>query len=279
MFGIFVGGSAVPHPAAFALIALVLMLAEFLFHKVSHLDSYDAGETAASLVIAVGHKVIEALTVGIVAAPVIFVSGHRLFDIPMSGAAAWIALFLGVELSYYVHHFAMHKVRWLWATHAVHHSATRLNLSAAVRLGWGGHLTGGFVFYLPLVLIGFPPLAVFGMLGASLVYQFFLHLAAPPHLGPLEWVLNTPRHHQVHHAANSAVLDRNFGGVLIIFDRMFGTFAGAPKGETLVFGVAGVESSLNPIRIVSNTWVDMYRQWGASRGFRARLRLLFGPPG
>ncbi|WP_296582720.1 sterol desaturase family protein [Xanthobacter sp.] len=279
MFGIFVGGSAVPHPAAFALIALVLMLAEFLFHKVSHLDSYDAGETAASLVIAVGHKVVDALTVGIVAAPVIFVSGHRLFDIPMSGAAAWIALFLGVELSYYIHHFAMHKVRWLWATHAVHHSPTRLNLSAAVRLGWGGHLTGGFVFYLPLVLIGFPPLAVFGMLGASLVYQFFLHLAAPPHLGPLEWVLNTPRHHQVHHAANSAVLDRNFGGVLIIFDRVFGTFAEAPKGEPLVFGVAGVESSLNPIRIVSNTWVDMYRQWGVSRGFRARLRLLFGPPG
>lgn len=279
MFGIFVGGSAVPHPAAFALIALALMLVEYLFHRLNHHDSYDSGETAASLAIAVGHKVIEAFTVGVVAAPVVFVSGHRLFDIPMSGALAWIALFLGVELSYYVHHFAMHKVRWLWATHAVHHSATRLNLSAAVRLGWGGHLTGGFVFYLPLVLIGFPPLAVFGMLGASLVYQFFLHLAAPPHLGPLEWVLNTPRHHHVHHAANSAVLDRNFGGVLIIFDRMFGTFAQAPKGETLVFGVAGVESSLNPIRIVSNTWVDMYRQWGVSRGVRARLRLLFGPPG
>lgn len=279
MFGILASGTAVPHPLAFALIALLLMLVEYLFHRLNHHDSYDPGETAASLAIAIGHKVIEAFTVGVVAAPVVFVSGHRLFDIPMSGALAWITLFLGVELSYYVHHFAMHKVRWLWATHAVHHSATRLNLSAAVRLGWGGHLTGGFVFYLPLVLIGFPPLAVFGMLGASLVYQFFLHLAAPPHLGPLEWVLNTPRHHQVHHAANSAVLDRNFGGALIIFDRMFGTFAEAPKGEPLVFGVAGVESSLNPIRIVSNTWVDMYRQWGVSRGVRARLRLLFGPPG
>ncbi|WP_024280969.1 sterol desaturase family protein [Xanthobacter sp. 126] len=279
MFGILATGTAVPHPLAFALIALALMLVEYLFRRLNHHDSYDPRETAASLAIAVGHKVIDAFTVGIVAAPVFFVSGHRLFDIPMSGAAAWIALFLGVELSYYVHHFAMHKVRWLWATHAVHHSATRLNLSAAVRLGWGGHLTGGFVFYLPLVLIGFPPLAVFGMLGASLVYQFFLHLAAPPHLGLLEWVLNTPRHHQVHHAANSAVLDRNFGGVLIIFDRVFGTFAEAPKGEPLVFGVAGVESSLNPIRIVSNAWVDMYRQWGVSRGFRARLRLLFGPPG
>ncbi|UDQ89779.1 sterol desaturase family protein [Xanthobacter autotrophicus] len=279
MFGLLATGTAVPHPFAFALLALALMLVEYLFHRLNHHDSYDSGETAASLAIAVGHKVIEGFTVGIVAAPVVFVSGHRLFDIPMSGALAWIALFLGVELSYYFHHFAMHKVRWLWATHAVHHSATRLNLSAAVRLGWGGHLTGGFVFYLPLVLIGFPPLSVFGMLGASLVYQFFLHLAAPPHLGPLEWVLNTPRHHHVHHAANSAVLDSNFGGVLIIFDRMFGTFAGAPKGEPLVFGVAGVESSLNPIRIVSNTWVDMYRQWGVSRGVRARLRLLFGPPG
>lgn len=279
MFAILAGGAGVPHPLAFALIALSLMLVEYLSLRLSHHHGYDPGETAASLVIAIGHKGIEALTAGIVEVPVIFLHRHRLFDIPMSGAAAWIALFLGVELSYYVHHFAMHKVRWLWATHAVHHSVTRLNLSAAVRLGWGGHLTGGFVFYLLLVLIGFPPLAVFGMLGASLVYQFFLHLAAPPHLGPLEWVLNTPRHHQVHHAANSAVLDRNFGGVLIIFDRMFGTFAQAPKGEPLVFGVAGVESSLNPIRIVANTWVDMYRQWGVSRGVRARLRVLFGPPG
>lgn len=279
MFGLLASGTAVPHPLAFALIALALMLVEFLFHRLNHHDSYDPRETAASLAIAVGNKVIAALTAGIVAVPVFFVYGHRLFDIPMDGAVVWSALFLGVELSYYVHHFAMHKVRWLWATHSVHHSATRLNLSAAVRLGWGGQLTGGFVFYLPLVLIGFPPLTVFGMLGASLVYQFFLHLAAPPHLGPLEWVLNTPRHHQVHHAANTAVLDRNFGGVLIIFDRMFGTFTEAPKGEPLVFGVAGAESSLNPIRIVSNTWVDMYRRWGVSRGVRARLRVLFGPPG
>lgn len=278
MFGIFVGGSAVPHPAAFALIALVLMLAEYLFHKVGHLDSYDAGETAASLAIAAGNKAIAALTAGLGAVPVLFLSEHRLFDIPMTGAAAWIALFLGVELSYYVHHLAMHKVRWLWATHAVHHSATRLNLSAAVRLGWGGHLTGGLLFYLPLVLIGFPPLAVFGVLGAGLTYQFFLHLAAPPHLGPLEWVLNTPRHHQVHHAANSAVLDRNFGGVLIVFDRIFGTFAAAPKDEPLVFGVAGAEPSLNPIRIATRAWVEMFRDARAQTGLVARLRVLFGPP-
>ncbi len=97
------------------------------------------------------------------------------------------------------------------------------------RLGWGGDLTGGFLFYLPLVTLGFHPVAVFGMLGLGLFYQFFLHVACPPSLGPLEWILNTPRHHHVHHASNGEYLDKNFGSVLIVFDRLFGTFAKAPK--------------------------------------------------
>src|SRR5581483_2365803 len=95
-------------------------------------------------------------------------------------------------------------------------------------LGWGGALAGGFAFYLPLLLIGFRPQGILAMLAISGLYQFFLHAAWAPRLGPLEWVLNTPRHHHVHHAANEVCLDRNFGGILIVFDRLFGTFAGAP---------------------------------------------------
>lgn len=268
-----------PYPAGFALLALALMAAEYLFHKVNHVDAHDGGETAASLAIAVGNKVIGALTAGIAAVPVLFVASHRLFDIPMAGPLPWVALFLAVEFCYFLHHLAMHKVRWLWATHAVHHSATKLNLSAAVRIGWGGHLTGGLVFYLPLVALGFPPLAVFGMLGAGLVYQFFLHLARPPHLGPLEWVLNTPRHHQVHHASNPAVIDRNFGGVLIIFDRLFGTFAEAPKDEALAFGVSGATRSNRPLEIVFGGWIEMLSAARRRPGVAGKLRVLFGPPG
>ncbi|MFS8036873.1 sterol desaturase family protein [Xanthobacter sp. AM11] len=271
-------GGAPFQGAGFAALALILMAAEYLFHRINHVDSHDAGETAASLVVAVGNKLIGAVTASIAAIPVLFIFQHRLFDIPMQGVLPWVALFLAVDFCYYVHHVVMHKVRWLWATHAVHHSATRLNLSAAVRLGWGGHLSGGVLFYLPLVVAGFPPLAVFGMLGAGLVYQFFLHLARPPGLGPLEWVLNTPRHHQVHHAANASVIDRNFGGVLIVFDRLFGTFAQAPQHEPLIFGIGGATASRNPLAIVFGTWGQMLRDARHARGLGGKLRALFGPP-
>ena len=122
-------------------------------------------------------------------------------DIPLDTAWSWGALFLGTELAYYWFHRASHRVRWLWTTHAVHHSATHFNLSAAIRL-WTGQLTGAFVFFLPLAWIGFAPLAIGAMLSAGLIYQFFLHTAFPVRLGPLEWILNTPAHHRVHHSCN-----------------------------------------------------------------------------
>lgn len=271
-------GAGTGYGGLFALVALALMAAEYLFHRLNDADSHDGGETAASLMVGVGNKLVMALTAGIAAVPVLFVHEHRLLDIPLDGPVTLLALFLAVELSYYVHHLAMHKVRWLWATHAVHHSPTRLNLTAAVRLGWGGHLTGGLVFYLPLVAVGFHPAAVFGLLGLGLGYQFFLHLSHPPHLGPLEWLLNTPRHHQVHHASNPACIDRNFGGVLIIFDRLFGTFAEAPKEEALRFGLVGEGPTRHPLRIVFGVWTAMLKDAIAAPSLAGKLRALFGPP-
>jgi len=271
-------GAASGYGGLFALVALALMGAEYLFHTLNHEESHDGGETAASLLVGLGNKAIAALTAGLATVPVLFIHEHRAFDIPLDGPLAWLALFLGVELAYYVHHLAMHKVRWLWASHSVHHSPTRLNLTAAVRLGWGGHLTGGLLFYLPLVALGFHPAAVFGVLGLGLGYQFLLHLAHPPHLGPLEWVLNTPRHHQVHHASNPACLDRNFGGVLIVFDRLFGTFAAAPRDEPLRFGLVGAGPTRRPLRIVFGVWTEMLGDARKARGTRAKLRALFGPP-
>jgi len=260
------------------LLVLGLMLVEYLFHKVNHLDSHDARETAVSLFIAAGGKVIGLVTAGAVLVPAMLVYEHRLFDLSLDRLWLWPVLFVVVDLCYYVHHVAMHKVRWFWATHSVHHSPTRLNLSAAVRLGWGGHLTGGFIFYLPPIALGFSPAAVFGMLGLSLAYQFFLHLARAPNLGLLEWVLNTPRHHQVHHASNDSCLDRNFGGVLIVFDRLFGTFAESPRDEPLRFGLVHTQPSANPLRVLFGVWADMACRMRRAHGVRPRLRALFGAP-
>src|SRR5215468_401320 len=224
---------------AVPIITLALMAGEHLVARYRHERVHDLGETAASLVIAVGHRIVGAATASLVMVPAAWIYQHRLFDIPLAQPWSLVALFLGVEFCYYWHHVAMHKVRWFWATHAVHHSATKLNLSAAIRLGWGGNFSGGLLFYLPLVWLGFAPAAVFATMAIGLFYQFFLHMARAPRLGPLEWVLNTPRHHHVHHASNDPCLDKNFGSVLIVFDRLFGSFAEAPVDEPLRFGLKG----------------------------------------
>jgi sterol desaturase/sphingolipid hydroxylase (fatty acid hydroxylase superfamily) len=273
-------GLAAGHPyrMIFLPLALSLILAEYLFHRVNDIESYNGGETVASLALAGVNRAAAALTAGLAAIPMLFVYRHRLFDIPLTAAWSVLALFIAVEFSYYVHHVAMHKVRWLWATHGVHHTPTRLNLSAAVRLGPGAHLTGGFLFYLPAVAVGFHPAAVIGTLSLGLFYQFFLHLARAPRLGPLEWVLNTPRHHQVHHACNPGCVDRNFGAVLIVSDRMFGTFAHAPADETLRFGTSGTAPSVNPLKIVFDGWREMFADAHQAEGAAAKLRALFGRP-
>lgn len=263
---------------AFAALALLLMLGEFAWLRRRGETGHDGAETAASLLVALGNKVIGLVSAGLLAVPLLFIAEHRLFDIRIDGPVMVTLLFLAVDFTYYVHHRASHRVRWLWASHAVHHSSGRINLTAAVRLAWGGPLTGGILFYLPLVALGFPPLAVFGMLGLNLTYQFFLHLARPPDLGPLEWVLNTPRHHRVHHASNATCLDRNFGGVLIVFDRLFGTFAAAPRDEAMVFGLAGGPLSVNPLAIVLIGWAPLVREVLAARGLKARLKIVLGPP-
>jgi sterol desaturase/sphingolipid hydroxylase (fatty acid hydroxylase superfamily) len=117
------------------------------------------------------------------------------------------------------------------------------------------------------------------MLGLNLLYQFFLHAARAPRLGPLEWVLNTPTHHRVHHASNASCLDRNYGGVVIVWDRLFGTFAEAPRDEVLRFGLVGDGApSRNPLRIAFGGWIALWRRLRAPASFGTRLGILFGRP-
>jgi sterol desaturase/sphingolipid hydroxylase (fatty acid hydroxylase superfamily) len=266
-------------PGAFLGVALLFIVLELLYAKLaSHDHDHDVKETAASVGVAIGDVAARVLTSGLSAVPFFFVYQHRLLDISLNSAWSWLALFLGVEFFYYGFHVASHRVRWLWATHAVHHSATKFNLSAAIRLGWTGQLTGAFVFFLPLAWIGFHPLAIAFVIGLGLLYQFFLHTAAPVSLGPLEWVLNTPSHHRVHHASNAACLDKNYGSVLIVFDRLFGTFTQAPREEPLRFGVKGRVPSNNPFVIALGEWGHLLRDAWRTPGLVPRLRVLFGPP-
>lgn len=264
---------------SFLLVAVIFMVMEYVYLQLAlHDEAYDVREAAASFGVALGNISIRTLTSGLTAAPFFLFYKFRLFDIPLDRASSWIVLFLGTELLYYWFHRASHRVRWLWATHAVHHSAQAFNLTAAVRLGWTGTLTGSFVFFLPLAWLGFHPVAIAAMLGFGLMYQFFLHTAVNVRLGPLEWVLNTPAHHQVHHASNEACLDKNYGSVLIVFDRLFGTFADAPRDERLRFGLKGQQQELNPVQIALGEWMRLASDVRQAKGLRDKLRTLFGTP-
>lgn len=259
--------------------AICLMLLEYGIGRLAHRDTHDWRESVASFGVALGQNLLRAVEAGILAIPFVFLYEHRLFDFAQTGPLALAGLFLGSEFLYYWQHRASHRIRWMWATHAVHHSTTRLNLTAAIRLGWTGNISGNFLFFLPLALVGFHPLAIVAMLGINLLYQFFIHSDFAPKLGALEWVLNTPSHHRVHHACNEPCLDRNYGGILIVFDRLFGTFAERPSDQPLRFGLVGGTPSFNPIRIALGEWIAMLGDAWKARGAGAKLRALFGPPG
>ena len=201
-----------------------------------------------------------------------------LFHLPIDQWQTWLVGFVAVEFLYYWFHRASHQIRWLWASHAVHHSAEQMTLLASLRLGWTNLFSAGWIFYLPLILLGFPPVMIVALLTIDLRYQFFLHTEAVGSLGPLEWVLNTPSHHRVHHASNDAYIDRNFGGMVIVFDRLFGTFVPERAGEPLRYGLAHRTPTRNPITLALREWGLMLRDASRARSLSCLRRVLFGRP-
>lgn len=200
--------------------------------------------------------------------------------IPLDNVWSWVLLFAGLEFCYYWFHRFSHEIRWMWATHNVHHSAENIHLIAAYRLGWTTVISGSWLFYAPLVLAGFHPGAVLLMLGLNLTYQFWLHTDAVGRLPRwFEYLFNTPSHHRVHHAVNPRYLDRNYGGVVILFDRWFGTFSEERKEEPCRYGLVDPNPSRNPFVIALREWVRMARDLVHARGWRQRLGFAFGPPG
>ena len=268
-----------PLPAAPLVgLALVAVAAEAIVARRRRRRIHDRGELLATAGVALGHAALRLVETGVVAVPVSLVAAHRPWAIDATTWAGAIGLFLAYEFTYYWYHRAAHRVRWLWATHAVHHSTTRLNLTSSLRLGWTGAISGHFLFFLPLVAIGFSPTAVAAMAAIDLAWQFFIHTELVPSLGPLEAILDTPRHHAVHHARNQACLDRNFGGVLIVFDRLFGTFA-APPPEPLEFGLVGRTPTTSVVDVVFGEWRRLFADLRRAPSLGAALAASFGPPG
>lgn len=201
---------------------------------------------------------------------------HRLFDVPAGSAGAWAACFLGVDFLYYWFHRFSHEVNAGWAAHVVHHQSEEYNLTVALRQGAFQPAVSG-IFYLPLAVLGFPPVMFLAAAAFNTLYQFWIHTRLIGRLGPLEWVLNTPSHHRVHHGRDPKYIDRNHGGTLIVWDRLFGTFR--VEEEEPVYGITRPLRSFNPLWANFQVWADLAGMAGRTRRLRDGLRLLWKRPG
>ncbi len=196
-------------------------------------------------------------------------------DLGTGWAAGAVAL-LGWDAIYYWNHRLNHESRWLWAMHVVHHSSERYNLSTALRQPVAEGLTMAVPYGL-LALAGVRPSVIENARALNLIYQFWIHTEAVRSIGWLEKVLNTPAHHRVHHGSNSRYLDRNHGSILIVWDKLFGTFE--PEGERVVYGLTRNIETYNPARIAGHEWRDILRDVAAARTWRDRWSFLLRGPG
>ena len=188
----------------------------------------------------------------------------------------WSVLVLAEDFMFYWMHRVDHYCRFFWAVHVTHHSSEEFNLTVGFRSSVFQPLYR-FVWFIPIALVGFDPLDIMFMYAATQIYGILIHTKTVGKLGPLEWVLSTPSHHRVHHASNIKYLDKNMGMILIIWDRVFGTFA--KEEEEVVYGLTTDIKTYNPITMVFHEWKAIYEDLNQQTSFKNKIMYVFGPPG
>jgi len=203
--------------------------------------------------------------------------GYHLLDLPDKGFGIWLFALLAYDFSYYWFHRISHEVNLFWAAHVAHHQSEDYNLGTALRQSGSGLI--GFIFYLPWLFIGIPAEILFASGALNLIYQFWVHTQHVSRIGPLEYVLVTPSNHRVHHAQNKIYIDRNYGGILCVWDRMFGTFQDELADEPCIYGIRKALKSYNPFWAnVHIYWSAMLDSWHAAR-WQDKLKVWFKGPG
>ena len=256
---------------------ILLMVVEALAGAVMQREIYQVKDAAASITMGLGNLAADLLAKVVQFTVLSYLHRFAIFHIGFEWWA-WLVLFFGDEFSYYWFHRVSHECRLFWASHVVHHSSERYNLSTALRQTWTGSFMS-FVFWLWLPIVGFAPAMIMTMKAISLLYQFWIHTELVRFLGPLETVFNTPSHHRVHHGSNPRYIDRNHGGTLIIWDKLFGTFEPENPADPVRFGLTKNIETYNPVRIAFEEWVAMFRDVWRAPGWNNKLRYLLGNPG
>jgi alkylglycerol monooxygenase len=267
-------------PANYIVLAIpvfiLLILLELVITRVQEKDFYRLSDSINDLSCGILDQVLDVfLKAALFAGYVFLYERYRLWSIPGT-AAAWALCFVGVDFLYYWFHRTSHGVNAFWAAHVVHHQSEEYNLAVALRQG-ALQSSFSWVFYLPLAPLGFPPLMFLTVSSIDTLYQFWIHTRAIGRLGPLEWVLNTPSNHRVHHGRNPKYIDRNHGGILIVWDRLFGTYQ--EEQEEPAYGITTPLKSWNPVWANLHYWVELADKARRSPRLLDKVRLFLKPPG
>jgi len=191
------------------------------------------------------------------------------------GWYAWVILLFLDDFAFYWMHRLSHEIRFLWGSHVVHHSSQRYHLATALRQSWTAPLIET-PFWLPIAFLGFPAHMILIQMSVSLLYQYWIHTETIRTLGPLEYVMNTPSHHRVHHGSNPEYIDTNYGGIFIIWDRLFGTFT--PEVAPVRYGLTKNLTTHNWVAIQFHEFIDMFRDAWNTPTFKGKLRQIFASP-
>ena len=256
---------------------ILTVIVEVILTVKVKLEDYEFKDAFTSITMGLGNVFIGLFTKGIILAFFTFLYQYRVFTFPFVWWS-WLILLFAEDLCYYWNHRIAHESRLFWASHVVHHSSQKYNLSTALRQTWSGSFYT-FIFWVPLPLLGFHPIMIVMQMSISLLYQYWIHTELIDKLPRwFEALFNTPSHHRVHHATNPQYLDRNHAGIFIIWDKLFGTFE--PEVEKPVYGLVSNINTYNPIKVAFIEWYNMCKDIITSNtSIPKKLLYLIKPPG
>lgn len=255
---------------------LLLIVVEMILSRVQRKDYYDFNDSLADLACGITQQLVGVFFVSAEVLLYVFFYRHRLLSWPEHAPLLWGMSFLAVDLAYYWFHRSCHRINLLWGAHAPHHQSEEYNLTVALRQGSFSDPVSLF-FYLPLAVFGIPPVVFVVCKELNIIYQFWIHTRSIGRLGWFETLFNTPSHHRVHHGKNPKYIDKNHAGVLMIWDKLFGSFE--PEAEEPVYGTVTPFASWNPLWANFQHWAYLWRTSRQLEHFSDRLKLWWMPPG
>ena len=258
-------------------IVLGMILVEVLFSSFYNKNLYKKDDTLCTVGLLAGNISMVFALKGATLALHFYLFQFKLINLSelMPIWALWISTFVMIDFVFYIYHRISHRVNFLWAIHMSHHSSEEMNFAVSFRQAWFGPISK-IPFFMMMPLIGFDPtiIAVAGVI--STLWGIVGHTQIVGKLGPLEWIFNTPSHHRVHHGSNSQYIDKNYGNLLIIWDRMFGTFE--PEIEPVKYGLVRNVNTFNPTKITFMGWQEIFKNMKNSSNINEAIYFLFGPP-